>query len=165
MFDSHQFFNTFPICCLFTAFIFLYNFIDWLSSKSEIQKHKNLCCFFQEGSCSQKSLLFLMKIWQKDTRDTPSETGREEAVGVCLLCFYFVLLFFVLLPWGQKFSWILGFWKPQVIIPGVDDHLQFLTLLHPRCNPHCSCCGVFFRVWYAHANSQETPISVTVLIP
>jgi len=66
-----------------------------------------------------------MKIWQEDTRDAPPETGREKTVG-------FV---FVLLPWRQKLLMDTGSLENSSHYScylGVDDHLQPLTLLHPK---------------------------------
>lgn len=74
-----------------------------------------------------------MKIWQKYMRDTPPETGREEAV------FWFIFLFYY--HRDRNCSWILWFQKPQAIIPDTQGWMTTFSL-----QPHLTS-GATFLWW------------------
>lgn len=77
MFESYRFFNISPICCLFTAFVFSYNFINWYQVSLRQRSRKKLRCFFQEGRSSQKSLVPDEDTAKRHEGHPSREEGRE----------------------------------------------------------------------------------------
>lgn len=77
MFDSYQFFNTSPICCLFTAFVFSYNFINWYQLSLRQRKEKSLLFLSGREKFTEKSLVPDEDMVKRHEGHPSREEGRE----------------------------------------------------------------------------------------